>query len=102
MLWFLPFWLQAVVTSLSFVLVGALVGWILRGHIVLAAFVASLLSIFIPLCIEYAAGRLRLPISLHDFVNGLIMVSPLLILFCWLPAVAGALLSGFGLRLMQR
>ncbi len=102
MLWFLPFWLQAALNSLFFVLIGGLVGWTLRGHIMLAAFVASLLSLFIPLCIEYAAGRLQLPIGLHDFVNGLIMVSPLLILFCWLPAVAGALLSELGLRLMHR
>jgi len=102
MLYFLPFWLQAVLNSLSFVLVGALVGWILRGHIVLAALVASLLSLFIPLAYEYAVGRLQLPISLHDLLSGLIMVSPLLILFCWLPAVAGALLSGLGLRFIQK
>ena len=99
---FFSFWLPALVNSLFFVTTGALVGWILRGHILLAALVASLLSLFIPLCYEYAVGRLRLPISVHDFLSGLIMVSPLLILFCWLPAVAGALLSGFGLRYMQR
>lgn len=99
----LPFWLQAVINSLLFFCVGALVGSILRRHtVVFALFMASFLSILIPLGLEHAAGRLPLPISLYDFVNGLIMVSPLLVIFCWLPALAGVFLSRIGWRSVHR
>jgi hypothetical protein len=98
----IPWQIQIALNCLLFLVIGASVGFIFRRHLARTVVWVTLLSLFIPVAIDYAKAGFPLRATLlQELGGGMMFAAGPLLLFVWLPALSGALLVVLGCRLIS-